>query len=186
MHVDLEPGRADVVDEARQVGEPGRRCVLGAPSSSRSTPSRRRISVSVDRLVAEIASSDFFASAGSVSMTCAPTPACTAITPIEWATTSCSSCAMRSRSSATRALGLLVALALERRVRAPRVAPCTSRRLRIVDPKKYAAAKIAMFAAKPVGVEAGRADDTERQRQAERQHADADVALARGQYAATV
>ena len=64
----------------------------------------RRISVSVDRLVAEIASSDFFASAGSVSMTCAPTPACTAITPIEWATTSCRSWAMRKRSSATARL----------------------------------------------------------------------------------
>ena len=33
-------------------------------------------------------------------MRCSPTPACTAMTPRECATTSCNSCAMRKRSSA--------------------------------------------------------------------------------------
>ena len=64
----------------------------------------RRISASVERLVFEIAFNDRFASSGSVSITCAPTPACTAITPMEWATTSWSSWAIRSRSSATARL----------------------------------------------------------------------------------
>ena len=40
-------------------------------------------------------------------MTWAPMPACTAITDIEWATTSWSSWARRRRSSATDAGGLL-------------------------------------------------------------------------------
>ena len=64
-------------------------------------PSRRRISVSADRLVASMAASACLASSGWVSITWPPTADCTAITLIECATTSCSSRAMRSRSSAT-------------------------------------------------------------------------------------
>ena len=41
------------------------------------------------------------ASSGERSSTTRPVPACTAITLIEWATTSCSSRAIRSRSSVT-------------------------------------------------------------------------------------
>ena len=44
---------------------------------------------------------------GRWSMTCAPMPACTAITDIEWATTSWSSWARRRRSSATERARLL-------------------------------------------------------------------------------
>ena len=54
------------------------------------------------RDVAEMASSAARACSGRSSSTWAPTPACTATTDIEWATMSCSSRAMRRRSSATR------------------------------------------------------------------------------------
>ena len=57
--------------------------------------------MSADRLVVSMAASAFLASAGWVSMTWLPTPDCTAITLIAWATTSCSSRAIRSLSSTT-------------------------------------------------------------------------------------
>src|SRR6476661_781397 len=78
----------------------GVRLPRGSPSC-RSTPSSRRISVSAERLVASMAASACRASPGWVSITWLPTADCTAMTLIECAMTSCSSRAMRRRSSVT-------------------------------------------------------------------------------------
>lgn len=66
-------------------------------------------------------------------MTCEATPACTLTSAMWWATTSCSSRAMRSRSSATRRL------ASSSRVRSARtahssIAAMKARRLRTASP----------------------------------------------------
>jgi hypothetical protein len=63
--------------------------------------SSRRISFSDSRLVVSMTARAFSASCGRSLMTKCPTPAWTAMTLIEWATTSCSSRAIRSRSSWT-------------------------------------------------------------------------------------
>ena len=73
----------------------------GPASCWRSTPSIRRISSRASLLVAWIAPSASLAPSGLTSMTYWPYPACTAITDMLCATTSCSSRAIRSRSSAT-------------------------------------------------------------------------------------
>jgi hypothetical protein len=57
--------------------------------------------VSAERLVASMAASACLASVGWVSITWWPTADCTAMTLIECAMTSCSSRAMRKRSSVT-------------------------------------------------------------------------------------
>ena len=92
-------GRDELAEarEARRRRE--RRSVSPAP---RSTPSIARSSSSASLLVRRIASSARRAAAGSVSMTCAAAPDCTAMIESECAVTSCSSRAMRSRSSSTR------------------------------------------------------------------------------------
>lgn len=90
---------------------------LAAVAASRSMPSRpgagaadtgslrrratsvRRRAARVSRLVASMARRASRACAGCVSMTRLPTPAWMAITPMLWATMSCNSRAMRSRSS---------------------------------------------------------------------------------------
>ncbi len=69
--------------------------------SSRNTLRSRRISPNAVRLIASMATSDSLAASGERSSTMRPVPACTAITLIEWATTSWSSRAMRSRSEMT-------------------------------------------------------------------------------------
>ena len=118
---------------------PGAGACDRAPSLSRSTPSSRRISVSVPRDVAEIASSAARACSGWSSSTCAPTPACTAMTDIEWATTSCSSWAMRSRSSAST-LAALWRSASARSSASRTLASVAARRLRKATPSAQTAA----------------------------------------------
>ena len=87
---------------ARQVGQA--RCRARGCARRRRRAARRADGASRPASpgeVAEMASSAARASLGSVVRTWAPTPAWTAMTDIEWATTSWSSWAMRSRSSAS-------------------------------------------------------------------------------------
>jgi len=84
----------------------------GTSSSTRSTPSRARISRSAPRLISSIEVSARAASAGCDSATQPATPACTAIRLRPCATTSCSSLAIRIRSS--RSSWLRTALAYAR------------------------------------------------------------------------
>ena len=72
-----------------------------SPSVWRSTHSIRCISPSASRLTAWIAPSAARASAGWLSNTYSPKPACTVTTVMLCATTSCSSRAIRSRSRVT-------------------------------------------------------------------------------------
>ena len=114
-HVDVEARRRRRRDEPVEVGEARRGLRTRAPLVvAQHAEHAADLGRASSGSSCEIASSDFFASAGSVSITCAPTPACTAITPIECATTSCSSCAMRSRSSATARLASSSRSRLER------------------------------------------------------------------------
>ena len=69
--------------------------------SDRSRPSSRRISTSPSRAVTSMLPSASRATSGRSSMTWCATPAWTAMTLIEWATTSCRSRAIRSRSALT-------------------------------------------------------------------------------------
>ena len=72
----------------------------GARSSfGRSTPSTERTSPSASALAALIASRAARAWSGCSPIRCSPTPACTLINDRWWPSTSCSSWAMRSRSS---------------------------------------------------------------------------------------
>ena len=81
---------------------PGWGARLGAWSvSPRSTPSSRRISTRAWRPVAAIASKAPAARSGSVATATGPASACTTIMLTWWATTSCSSRAIRARSEAT-------------------------------------------------------------------------------------
>ena len=104
VQLDVEPRSAYVVDQSgrcrRGPGSGGR-----VPSSvvSRSMPSIDRVCSSALRLVSAMTSRLCSAASGSVRITCAPTPACTAISDMLCATTSCRSRAMRSRSSVTAA-----------------------------------------------------------------------------------
>src|SRR3954454_9511560 len=72
-------------------------------ASSRSIPSIDRVSSSARRLVSAMTFNACLAAGASMSIRWAPTPACTAISDILCATTSCSSLAIRSRSSVTAA-----------------------------------------------------------------------------------
>ena len=91
----------------RRPGRRGRRAPGWAggcrPRFSRSMPSIDRVCSSALRLVSAMTSRLCSAACGSVRITCAPTPACTAISDMLCATTSCRSRAMRSRSSVTAA-----------------------------------------------------------------------------------
>ena len=87
--------------------------------SSRSMPSIDLVCSSAWRLVSAMTSSARSAAAGSVWMTWAPTPACTAISDMLCATTSWSSRAMRSRSSVTAASQLVALLLAPRPDRVP-------------------------------------------------------------------
>ena len=107
-------------------------------SSERSTPSMRRSSCSAERPVVSIASSARLASSGWVSITCTPTPACTVITLMAWATTSCSSRAIRSRSSATARAASSIRSRSSTAARASRMA-MRSRRVRMISPTAHAA-----------------------------------------------
>ncbi|MEO6088429.1 MAG: hypothetical protein ABIQ18_35485 [Umezawaea sp.] len=79
----------------------GRRSTASSTVPDRSAPSRCRISASAARLAVSITWRASPASCGRTASTWLATPALTAITPMLWATTSCSSRAIRSRSSAT-------------------------------------------------------------------------------------
>ena len=148
VHVDLEPGRAHRFDEARQLGEVGRGFVFGArvlaqhaehaPDLGQRGAARRRDRlerllrlgrVRVDHVRADAGlHRDHTHRVGDDVVQL-----------------------LRDAQALVGdgALGFLVALALERRRRAASSCSMYSRRFRIVDPKKYAAAKIAMFAKRP-------------------------------------
>ena len=82
-------------------------------SSARSTPSSRRVSASALRPVADTVVMTSAARAGEVDTTAAA-PSASAIITVRWcATTSCSSRAIRARSSRTGELDLLIPLALD-------------------------------------------------------------------------
>jgi hypothetical protein len=81
--------------------------------------SSRRISASDSLLVVLMAARAFSASSSWFLMTKCPTPACTAMTLIEWATTSCSSRAIRSRSSWTVARAYRSLYAARERIARP-------------------------------------------------------------------
>ena len=97
------PARRVSATRSGMSARPGTGRIAAASSPWRSTPSIRRISTSDSRLVVSMTPRASRAASTSVSMTCLPTPACTAMTDIACATTSCSSRAMRSRSAATAA-----------------------------------------------------------------------------------
>ena len=125
----------------------GRRTGSGPASSSRRSspgvgseascspriPSIRRMSVSARRPVVAMASSAARASSGRLSMTRSAPPAWITITLTWCVTTSCSSRAIRSRSSRTAALGPLVALSLE-----PLRALLQGARVQATDPRRVA------------------------------------------------
>ena len=104
----------------------------------------RRSSWSAERPVASMAISAFFASCGWVSMTCAPTPACTVMTLIAWATTSCSSWAIRRRSSASTRRSIS-ACSCSRSWARSSAAANRSRRDRIVSPSTHTMLKATVF-----------------------------------------
>ena len=109
----------------------------GSASSARSRPSIERVWVSALRLVSAMISSARSAAATSVRMTCPPTPACTAIRDMLCATTSCSSRAIRSRSSTTaRAASSRAAAASCSAIRSR--SDCWMRRERIASPRAHA------------------------------------------------
>ena len=92
----------------RGAGRPGRARragpvagASGSAPSSRSIPSSRRISVSAPRPVRSIVSSTSRVDAFASSSVRRSAPACTTITETWWAITSCSSRAIRARSSTT-------------------------------------------------------------------------------------
>ena len=111
-HVDAGPAR--VLDELAELAEPGLRARARPPSpSSRSTPSRRRISSSASSAERRIVRSGARASSGSRSSAASAASAWIAITLTPCATTSCSSRAIRAALLGHgRVLGPL-ALALE-------------------------------------------------------------------------
>ncbi len=74
----------------------------GAAPGARRASSTWRTSPSASLLWSLIVVSAVRACSGSESRSARPTPACTLITEMLWASTSCSSCAIRSRSSSAR------------------------------------------------------------------------------------
>ena len=100
--LDPEPGppRPARPATAPRPGRAGGEAGAWSPSP-RSTPSSRRISTRAWRPVAAIASKAPAARAGSVATATRPASACTTIMLTWWATTSCSSRAIRARSEAT-------------------------------------------------------------------------------------
>ncbi len=100
------------------------------------------------------------ACSGRSASTWAPTPACTAITDIEWATTSCSSWAIRRRSSAsTRAVLWRSTLARSSASRSR--LSSVSRRARRAIPNAQATVKTAMLPTHAERVEPGCVRDAE-------------------------
>ena len=86
----------------------------------------------------------------SVSMTWWPTPACTAITDIEWATTSCSSRAIRSRSVVTAARSRSSRSRSSIMVRSS-IAAQRARRWRTLAPASHATVAASRVAAQSAG-----------------------------------
>ena len=111
-------------------------------SSERITPSSRRSSASAARPVDATEDSDSRALPGSLSNTSSPAAACTTITLTLWAITSCSSRAIRVRSSIT------ARSAFSSRSRSRRAARASSsaryaRRVRRLSPTTHAIANTA-------------------------------------------
>ena len=101
--VDPQPGGGEPFDQLVEPVRGSARGLRGASSSTpRSTPRVARSSRRVSRLAVLIAASAVRACSGSSSSRCRATPAWTLIREMWWATTSCTSRAMRSRSSPTR------------------------------------------------------------------------------------
>ena len=101
LELDRQPGLAHPGDELSSWPREG--CGARASSSSlrRSTPSRRRISSTASRPVASMASAPGAPPAARPRARARAPWAWTTMTLTSWATTSCSSRAMRERSSAT-------------------------------------------------------------------------------------
>ena len=100
-----QPGPLEPVDQLVQPVQPGLRSGVSAPASSsaRSRSSSRRRSSTALRPVASTESSRSRTSSSSAPSANRAAPACTTITETAWATTSCSSRAMRARSSSSSA-----------------------------------------------------------------------------------
>ena len=100
LELDGEPGAAYLVEHAAELAERGRRRRLRRSDGPRSTPSSRRSSVRARRAVSPMISTERRACAGLSGSSDVAASACTAIRLTWWATTSCSSRAIRARSAA--------------------------------------------------------------------------------------
>ena len=108
--------RAPASTSASRSSSPGCGASASPSSARRRTPSRPRISSTVWRPVASIASSASRPRAGRLRGRARRAPAWTTIIEMLWAITSCSSRAIRPRSTATAACACTLALLLEHMV----------------------------------------------------------------------
>ena len=117
------PAERTVSSSGSSCASPGIGAVDPAWPSSVSTPIKRRISASPARPVSSTWAIASCAAFGSRSMTVLAAPAWTIITLIAWATTSCSSRAMRVRSRVTASRAAVSRSSTKRRRRLKTIRP---------------------------------------------------------------